>query len=144
MVGSFPTVRVGPLSSGSVVDVGGVVFSPAALFLWEDRATVHLVAASEAPVDHAAAIDGWARSGRVGDLPGHPCTDAFSQLTITLILADGTEAVPVGTSCGGSDTEWEATAQFRLAPGGAAGQLVVRMGKLGASPIDVPFPSLPS
>lgn len=139
MAGSFLAVRVRPLSNEGALNVDGIAISPVALFLWEDRATAHFVSAGADTADHGKALERWAQSGRLDDPPQHPFVGAFSQLEIALVLADGTEASAVGTSVGGSDSEWEAAAQFRFTRGGAEGPVVVRIDRRGAAPLKISF-----
>jgi hypothetical protein len=140
MVGRFLAVRARSLSDGGTVDVDGIAVFPAALLLWEDRATAHFVSVGDQPTDHAEALERWARLDRLGEPPVHPFVDAFFQLSIALVLSDGAEATLVGSSAGGSDSEWEAAARFRFPDSGADGPLVVRMGRRGELPVDVTFP----
>lgn len=142
MVGSFLTVRARPLTDGDAVDADdGIAVFPAALLLWEDRATVHFVSVGEQPEGHAETFERWVRSDRLEDPPVHPFVAAFSQLAIALVLADGTEAALVGSSVGGSGSEWEAAARFRFPRSPAGEPLVVRMEWRGESAVEVHFPA---
>lgn len=139
MNGRFLAVRVGPTSPEDAVEVQGIGFLPAALLIWEDRATLHIVADGPDPAGHADAIERWARSDRAGMPPEHPCTAAFRQLVVALVFADGRQAEVTATSVGGSDSEWEAAIRFRIPLGAAPDPLVVQVGRRGGPLAEIPF-----
>lgn len=139
MNGRFLAVRVGPTSPEDAVEVQGIGFLPAALLIWEDRATLHIVADGPDPAGHSDALERWARPDRADMPPEHPCTAAFHQLVVALVLADGSQAEVTATSVGGSGSEWEAAVRFRIPLDAAPGPLVVQIGRRGGPLTKIPF-----
>jgi hypothetical protein len=116
------------------VVAGPVRFLPASVLLWQDSATVHLVAEAVDRSDaaslrtHETAFERWADGDRADAPPSDPCSVGFRRLQVDAFDAPtGVALDGRGTASGGSSTEWEAAARFAAPAGVLLSAITVRL-----------------